>query len=240
MSGVWIRIMLAAGVTAMVAPVNAQGKKMPAKFVFPGSPESASSGDKDARTASRARRGPRADAAIATFPGFRVLPGGASRIYVELTKGVTVDERRAQGMLVYVLHDARVLVRNNRNALLTTHFNTPVGRARLVTSGRDLELVIDLRAAANATQKVVAGEGGSARLEVDFPAGDYPPMPGMFEPPAKGRGEEPEPGGDSPSPHTPPTSAAPPAASTPPAAPSAPAPPPPAPTPPTPPTPPTR
>jgi hypothetical protein len=84
-------------------------------------------------------------------------------------------------------------VRNNRNALITTHFATPVGRARLLTAGADVELIIDLRKSVSATQKIVAGENGGARLEVDFPAGDYPPAPGMFEPPAaKGRARETE------------------------------------------------
>jgi hypothetical protein len=54
-----------------------------------------------------------------------------------------------------------------------------------------VELIIDLRQSASATQKVVAGENGGARLEVDFPAGDYPPVPGLFEPSAaKGRSHE--------------------------------------------------
>jgi hypothetical protein len=105
------------------------------------------------------------------------LPDGRSRIYVELTKQVSVDERRAEGMLIYVIHDARVPVKNNRNSLVTTHFATPVGRARLLAVG-------DLRKAASASQKIVAGENGGARLEVDFPAGDYPPMPGLYDPPA--------------------------------------------------------
>jgi hypothetical protein len=119
------------------------------------------------------------------------LPDGTSRIYVELTRQVAVDERRGDGTLIYVIHDARVPARNNRNALITTHFATPVGRARLLSSGADVQLVIDLRKNTSATQKVVAGENGGARLEVDFPAGDYPPAPGLFEPQsAKGRGRD--------------------------------------------------
>jgi hypothetical protein len=183
-----------AGVTTMAA---AQNKKTGPTFAVPGSSDSKSSGSKDGAT--RGRRAParaRQDAAVATFPGFRLLPDGTSRIYVELTRQVAVDERRADGMLVYRIHDARVPVRNNRNALITTHFATPVGRARLLRSGADVELLIDLRKSVSATHKVVAGENGGARLEVDFPAGDYPPAPGLFEPPAaKGRSrdsEEPE------------------------------------------------
>ena len=186
------RLLLAFGLAGLQSAAPAQEKKAPPAFAVPGAPDSASVGIRQGGTTrGRAPRRARPDAAVATFPGFRLLPDGKSRIYVELTKAVSVDERRAAGMLVYVLHDARVPVRNNRNALITTHFSTPVGRARLLSTGPDVELLIDLRQAASATHKVVAGENGSARLEVDFPAGDYPPVPGLFEPPAaKGRTRE--------------------------------------------------
>jgi hypothetical protein len=184
MSGARFRLLLALGLTGIATIAAAQSKKAAPKFAVPGSPDSVSTGSKDGRPATRGRRSARADAAIATFPGFRLLPDGRSRIYVELTKAVSVDERRADGMLIYVIHDARVPVKNNRNSLITTHFATPVGRARLLAAGPDVELVIDLRKAASASQKIVAGDNGGARLEVDFAAGDYPPMPGLYDPPA--------------------------------------------------------
>jgi hypothetical protein len=113
-----------------------------------------------------------------------MLPNGGSRIYVELTKSVGVDERKANGALVFTLRGAQVLSRNNKNALITTHFQTAVARARLVPAGNDLDLVIDLRKSVDATHQVVAGDNGTARLEIDFPPGDYPPVPGLYEPPA--------------------------------------------------------
>jgi hypothetical protein len=191
MSGARLRLLLALGLTGTATLAVAQAKK-PAKFAVPGSSDSVSTASKDGRPASRGRRSsPRADAAVATFPGFRLLPDGRSRIYVELTKAVSVDEQRAEGKLVYVIHDARVPVRNNRNSLITTHFATPVGRARLLTAGGDVELIIDLRQAASASQKIVAGDNGGVRLEVDFPAGNYPPTPGLYDPPAaKGRSRD--------------------------------------------------
>ena len=196
MSGACFRLLVASGLLGLTTLAPAQAKKAPAKFAVPGAPDSVSTGNKDGP--SRGRRAPaaraRADVAVATFPGFRLLPDGKSRIYVELTRSVNVAERQAEGMLVYVLRDARVPVRNNRNALITTHFPTPVARARLLGAGADVELLIDLRKSVSATYKVVPGENGGARLEVDFPAGDYPPVPGLFEPPtAKGRGREAEP-----------------------------------------------
>jgi hypothetical protein len=65
-------------------------------------------------------------------------------------------------------------VRNNRNPLVTTHFPSAVSRAHLVPTATDVELVIELRAPATPTHQIVNREGGGARLEVDFPAGDYP------------------------------------------------------------------
>jgi hypothetical protein len=132
------------------------------------------------------------------------LPGGGSRIYVELTKNVAVDERKANGALIYTLRGAQVLSKNNKNALITTHFATPVARARLVPAGLDLDLVIDLRQGVDATHQVIAADNGSVRLEVDFPPGDYPPAPGLYEPPPGGarrssrgaRGEQPGDVGD--------------------------------------------
>lgn len=167
------------------------------QFAIPGSPDSASSGGRGpsqpdprkkskrhGRGATRADARPRPGAPVATFPGFRMLPTGGSRIFVELTKSVNVDERRANGALVYTLRGAQVLSRNNKNALITTHFATPVARARLVPTGSDVDLVIDLRNGVEATHQVVAGDNGTVRLEIDFPPGDYPLAPGLYEPPA--------------------------------------------------------
>lgn len=126
---------------------------------------------------------PRVDASIATFPGFRVLPDGKTQLYVELSRPCSVNERRQGGTLVYVLRGARVVAKNNKNALITTHFPTPMDRARLRSAGEDLEVVIDLRADVSASYEVVPSEGGTARLQVTFPAGSFPPAaPRRFEP----------------------------------------------------------
>jgi len=189
-------LLVAAGVSS---PLSAQNNKPSApgptpRFAIPGSADSVSRGGKNPaapETKKSKKRGrakgearPRPDAAVATFPGFRLLPDGRSRIYVELSKSVTVDEHPSAQALTFTLHDAQVLVKNNKNPLITTHFATPVSRARLVPAGADVNLVLDLRKAANATHQVVPGDNGSARLEIDFPAGEYPLEPGRFEPQA--------------------------------------------------------
>src|SRR5262249_31956389 len=149
------RMLSALGCAAALAwePVATAQAPKPApspapKFAIPGSPDTASGGKKGGTQpepaqkpkkgrGARAEMRPRPGAPVATFPGFRLLPSGGSRIYVELTKNVNVDERKTNGALVYTLHGAQVLSRNNKNALITTHFATPVARARLVPAGLD-------------------------------------------------------------------------------------------------------
>ena len=110
---------------------------------------------------------------VATLPGFEMTAEGGSRLFVELSQAVQVDERKARGSLTYVLHGAHVTVHNNTNPLVTVHFNTPVASARLVQSGRDLLFVVSLRADASPTWKINPGKEGSSILTVDFPKGSY-------------------------------------------------------------------
>lgn len=110
---------------------------------------------------------------VATLPGFEMLAEGGSRLFVELSQAVPVEERRAHGTLTYVLHGAHVAVHNNTNPLVTVHFNTPVASARLVPSGHDLLFVVALRANATPTWKVNPGKEGSSVLTVDFPKGSF-------------------------------------------------------------------
>jgi hypothetical protein len=110
---------------------------------------------------------------VATLPGFEMLGEGGSRLFVELTQTVPVEERHARGILTYVLKGAHVTVHNNQNPLVTVHFNTPVTRARLVPAGSDLLFVIDLRANVTPTWKLNPAKEGSAVLAIDFPKGSY-------------------------------------------------------------------
>ncbi len=111
--------------------------------------------------------------ALATLPGFQMLPEGGSRLFVELTASVTVEERAVAGGLTYVLKSARIDKRNNENPLVTVHFNTPVTRARLLPSGHDLHFVIELRQNVKPTWKLVPAKDGASVLQIDFPGGSY-------------------------------------------------------------------
>lgn len=113
---------------------------------------------------------------VATLPGFELLPDGGSRLFVEITRTVNVEERRTERVLTYVLKGTRVIYRNNENSLVTVHFNTPVTRARLLPSGSDLLFAVDLRADAAPAWKMVGESDGSATLQIDFPKGSFLPQ----------------------------------------------------------------
>jgi hypothetical protein len=112
---------------------------------------------------------------IATLPGFEMLGDGSSRVFVQLTQPVPVEERKAKGSLTYVLKGAHVTVHNNTNPLVTVHFNTPVREARLRPAGADLLLVIDLRAQTTPSWKITPAKDGAAILQIDFPKGSFVP-----------------------------------------------------------------
>ncbi|MDB4940864.1 MAG: hypothetical protein JWP97_398, partial [Labilithrix sp.] len=132
--------------------------------------------DKPAAAAAAApRRAPavRRAGALATFPGFEQLGDGGTRLFVQLSQNVPVEERRAQGSVTYVLKGAHLRVHNDANALVTVHFNTPVYRARLTPSGNDLLFVLELRSAATPTFKLQDNADKTSTLVIDFAKGDF-------------------------------------------------------------------
>jgi hypothetical protein len=117
---------------------------------------------------------------VATLPGFEMLADGSSRLFVELTHAANVTEKREVRRLSYLIHGARVVHRNNENALVTVHFNTPVSRARLLPARGDLVFSVDLRADSEAVWRVVEAAEGRSVLQIDFPRGAFLP-PGEGE-----------------------------------------------------------
>ncbi|MCS6901481.1 MAG: hypothetical protein RMJ98_08210 [Myxococcales bacterium] len=120
---------------------------------------------------------------VATLLGFEALPGGSSRIYVELSESVTVTQHEAQGQIVFVLENAQIQTSNTENALELSYHNTPVLRAKLRRArldkqdkkarkgGRDVELLLEMKAEVKPMHRLVEGRKGTYRLEVEFPAG---------------------------------------------------------------------
>jgi len=121
-------------------------------------------GKKKARKAKREINGP-----VATFPGFRMLEDGSTRVYVEISERVPVAEHKAEGRIAYRIKGAAVPTPNNLRALDTQFFNTPVARVQLVEDEEDVDLVIELKQPAQPSHRLIDSEGGVV-LQVDFPA----------------------------------------------------------------------
>ena len=127
---------------------------------------------------SRARRREKPTAAvlpdgtpIATYPSFRLLDDGSTRVTVEITHQVAVTEHKARGRIVYSLAGAAVPGSNTRLALPTGFFRTPVERIEVVAQTGGADLVIELREALEPTYRVLDTPRGSVVLQVDFPRG---------------------------------------------------------------------
>jgi hypothetical protein len=198
---------LVLGVLAVVGPSLAQGQEPGARGEAPAGAQAeghaggsgpATDGEKkapgiaaagyaysDKKPATRAthsryrQRGP-----VVNTPGFEQTPDGGSRLFVQLSQSVPIEERKAPGSITYVLKGASPRVWNNTNALVTVHFNTPVSRARLVPQGPDLLFVVELRSAATPTWKLTESSDKSAILTIDFPKGDFTTADAATEPPA--------------------------------------------------------
>jgi hypothetical protein len=112
---------------------------------------------------------------VATLPGFEMLPDGGSRFFVALSHTANVVEKREARMLTYVIQGAHVALRNNENALVTVHFNTPVTRARLLPVRHDVVFAVELRADAVPVWRMVDASDGSSMLQIDFPKGAFLP-----------------------------------------------------------------
>jgi hypothetical protein len=122
-------------------------------------------------------------------PGFETLADGSSRLFIELTKPVAYETKAAKGTVTYVLKGARVSRRNNTNALVTVHFNTPVTSARLIPHGHDLWFVVELRAPVQPSVSMDAGKEGGAVMHIELPKGQY--LPAEASPPPTSSGSAP-------------------------------------------------
>ncbi len=109
------------------------------------------------------------NAPLATYPGFRMAADGTSRVWIRVTRTADVQVRRVAGHVTYVLSGVHVGVRNNTHPLVTTHFNTPLERARLVPDRAGALLVLDLRESAEPTHKISTGPHGMMLLEITLP-----------------------------------------------------------------------
>lgn len=107
--------------------------------------------------------------AEATFAGFRPAPNGAATVFVQLTDSVKVEAAEGPNEVSYLMKGARVVIRNNRNPLLASEFDSSVSRAQLRPEKDGVRLVLSLKAPVKPTYRVVR-QGKGAVLEVEVPA----------------------------------------------------------------------
>jgi hypothetical protein len=122
-----------------------------------------------ARQPARRKRAVSVQQPLATYPGFRVLPNGTSELVLRISKKVAVEMRKANGRVVFALPGVQVGVRNNTNPLITTHFDTPLSRARLSQDKQGAELQLDLREAVVPAFKVMESAGGGISVLITLP-----------------------------------------------------------------------
>jgi len=120
----------------------------------------------------RARRLKRTRRNFVTWPGFEPLAHG-SRIFIQSTRPVTYRRADEPNRIVLILERTRINLRNNRNPLVTEHFNTPVAEAYLRHRQRATELVIEMKVDVSPRIHHVS-ENGYHFLFLEFPSGNYP------------------------------------------------------------------
>lgn len=169
-------VALASSLLLVPAAPVAHAQEVPAAHGYEG--VSPGSGSPPAARRLEGRRGPRARASIITWPGFAMRAGGGSRFFVQTTQPVVTAVRTTADRVEVVFRNTAIHLANSRRWLETRHFNTPVLRARLERRGRDMVLVMHMRAAATPTISSAPGEGGFHFTYVDFGAGEWlPPEP---------------------------------------------------------------
>ncbi len=129
------------------------------------------SGNTAPRSPSPGGQGP----LLMTWPGFQQRPDGASRFFLQTTAPVQVEQRTEEGRFVLLMKNTGLHLRNNRRPLETRYFNTPVSRATVERRGRDLALVLDLRAPVTPMVSQERAGTGFNFVFLEFPAGSYLP-----------------------------------------------------------------
>jgi hypothetical protein len=109
-----------------------------------------------------------------TWPGFLMRQDGGSRLFIQTTRPLQYTRTTGKQRFSLRFEDIRVHLNNNRNPLITAFFNTPVKRAWLKRRGKSVDLVVELKKAAQETVTQYSDSDGYHYLFVDFPPGDYP------------------------------------------------------------------
>jgi hypothetical protein len=109
-----------------------------------------------------------------TWPGFVIRSDGGSRVFLQTTVSVEYRLTEKNNRISLELKDAHIFLSNNRNPLVTTHFNTPLMRAYLKEQKEVTELVLDLKLKQSPIITQTVDKDGYHYMFIDFPPGQYP------------------------------------------------------------------
>ena len=109
-----------------------------------------------------------------TWPGFVMRPDGGSRIFLQTTRSLEYTKTDKKNRLYLTFKNAKVHLANNRNPLVTIHFNTPVRRTYLKRARKSVELAVEYKVSTQAAITQFSDKDGYNYLFIDFPAGQYP------------------------------------------------------------------
>lgn len=112
--------------------------------------------------------------ALVTWPGFQMMPGGGSRVFVQTTIEVTPELKRESndGWQVF-LPNVALPPGNARRPLDTHYFNTPVKSVRALTRGKGVAVLLDMRAKLAPTVRSERAQNGYFFVYLEFPAGNF-------------------------------------------------------------------
>lgn len=121
-----------------------------------------------ARSGRGRKAGPTWNGPVASYPGFRMLEGGGTRVFLGVDRKVDVTEHKAPGRIIYRMAGTMAPANTNRLPILSSYFPSVVHRVQLVQQGNDLDLVVDVREGVGAERRVLDGEKGIV-VQIDFP-----------------------------------------------------------------------
>ena len=109
-----------------------------------------------------------------TWPGFVMNKNGTSRLFIQTTSPISYKKTKKANRVSLSFTKTKIFLSNNRNPLVTVHFNTPMKRAYLRYKKKAAELIIELKTSVTFNIHQVSYDDGYHYLFVDFPSGDYP------------------------------------------------------------------
>ncbi|MBN2530937.1 MAG: hypothetical protein JXR76_31410 [Deltaproteobacteria bacterium] len=109
-----------------------------------------------------------------TWPGFMMTDDGGSRVFLQTTGPLKYKTKTQKKKIVLTFKKTRIHLSNNRNPLVTSHFNTPVSRINLKRRGKNSELILNLKTESTPNISQMTDADGYNYLFVDFPQGQYP------------------------------------------------------------------